>query len=175
MELGACGVTHSPETSPLLHVTHTSGCLCCFFFLFSFFSSKPTLFLTVLGPPCPDSFSFRTSYIPMSISQACGSQTPNSNERDTCHSQREPRGRTPRRPLRIVTPHVLGPERRPRCGIQPVPEPAGGPARPPPSDLRAPRRSRSRAQGRRQYCAGWGVVGRDPDSHPTRIAICRCW
>lgn len=72
-------------SSCLEHATHTSGCF--FFCLFGFFfsPSKPTLFLRVLGLPCPDSFNFRMSYIPVSILHACGIQILN-NEINTCHS-----------------------------------------------------------------------------------------
>lgn len=67
------------------HATHTSGCF--FFVLFGFFfaPSKPILFLRVLGLPCPDSFNFRMSYIPVSILHACGIQILN-KEINTCHS-----------------------------------------------------------------------------------------
>lgn len=88
------GVPSSLEPGVCVCHTHGRGALssCCtsptllgvlFLFCFVLFSPpKPTLFLRVLGPPCLDSFGFRASYIPISISYVCGVHTANS-ERDT--------------------------------------------------------------------------------------------
>nr|KAF6267022.1 hypothetical protein mPipKuh1_008597 [Pipistrellus kuhlii] len=103
----------------------------------------------------------------MSISLARGVQTPNSNERDTCPSQLEPRERTHAGLYVSGRPTCLAPERRPRCVI-PAGAVASGRAGPPPSDLRAPRRSRSRAQGRPSVLCGVGGRGEGPRlaAHP---------
>lgn len=104
--------------------------------------------------------------------------------RNTRHYHLERQERSPRRFLRIVTPHVPWAgeraDRPTRCVIPAGAIANGGARRPPPPVTSEPLGGAAASAAR---CEGasvsivrrGGVVGSDPNSLSTPIAICSCW